>query len=113
MNIEFNYLYRDAGNIKRYGNVVVSNHRGLTSQQIRADIVSGLIDALFFDASLIDLAPLFFESLPFDPFLDHSWHEFDRIDDTPADVNDPSGRDVADLIDQLTNSLRKTRELIC
>lgn len=104
MNIDFKYLCRDAGNYKRFGSVVVSNRRALKREHLETEIIKALIDGAFFEASQVDLPPLFFESFPFDPLLDHGWHEFGSIDDTSAVTTDPSERDVLDLIDQLTRS---------
>jgi hypothetical protein len=46
-NIKFNYLYRDAGNYKQFGNIVLSNLNNIALDLIE-DIVRGnLIDGEF------------------------------------------------------------------
>jgi len=76
MNIQLNYLYRDASNYKQYGNVVFSNAGNIEFEVIKNVIGRNLIDGEFFIADEWDLPPLFFEDKNED---DHQWHEFESL----------------------------------
>jgi len=95
-NIKFNYLYRDAGNYKQFGNIVLSN-LNIIALDLVEDIVRGnLIDGEFFNAHKWGVPPLFFDTKNED---DHEWHEFERIEMT--DEPPFSGLAIEDLLDKI------------
>ncbi|RFZ93003.1 hypothetical protein D0C36_16595 [Mucilaginibacter conchicola] len=79
-NIRFNYLYRDGGNYKIFGNIVFKNHLNLPLQYIQPQIVSNLIDETWFYAEKWKL-PILYCNLSID---DPTWHEFESIEYTKA-----------------------------
>ncbi|GAA3971579.1 hypothetical protein [Mucilaginibacter dorajii] len=84
-NIQFNYLYRDGGNYKKYGSVVLANPTGLGLAELTALIRSNLIDQTWFyvaHAGIPDLTPN-----TFNPETDPTWHEFESIGLTAAPVS--------------------------
>ncbi|SEB97095.1 hypothetical protein [Terriglobus roseus] len=100
-NVEFSYLYRDAGNFKQYGHVVFSNHSNATLKAVTDQLSAALIDGFFFEASAARVPDLFFDKFPFNPDLDHSWHEFHAIFFTDKDVDDAHRRDVSTFLEQM------------
>lgn len=97
MNIQFNYLYRDGSNYKKFGNVIFSNTTNIPFSDIENYIKSNLIDGEFFIASDWALPELFFEVTNDD---DHNWHEFYRIEE--ANTADKPQEDILCLIKIIT-----------
>lgn len=82
MNIKFNYLYRDAGNYKINGSIIFPNPENLSVIELEKEIRSCLIDSEFFDPHDFYIPKLELSDFPYDSELDHSWHEFDSIEET-------------------------------
>ncbi len=101
MNIEFFYLYRDAGNFKQFGSVVFANDKHLSIESITQAIKNSLIDELFFDPYAANVPPLFFDD--FDDELDHDWHEFEVVKEVETPTNDSLNRDITSFISQLSS----------
>jgi len=103
MNIRFEYLYRDAGNFKRWGDVVFSNTKDNTPEKLEQRAREVLIDHEFFVAESAGVP-----SMKFDEHidaLDHDWHCFSRFVPTIETPNDKAGRDVEDFIEMLKEAL--------
>lgn len=98
MNLEFKYLYRDAGNFKSFGSVIVSNPDSLAAEEAEARLRECLIDRMYFIAELVQL-PTLFQS-PRVEFLDHSWHEFEAVGETASAPTDVLARTGAELIER-------------
>ncbi|MDP2142183.1 MAG: hypothetical protein Q8L20_15350 [Gammaproteobacteria bacterium] len=96
MNVCFEYLYRDAGNFKLWGEVVFANKEGLDIDEIESKIRNSLIDGEYFYASKIGVPVLRFEKLV--PAMDHDWHEFVGVAESTNDVTDQANRDVCELL---------------
>ncbi len=84
--VRFAYMYRDAGNYKQHGAVVLSNTEGLgiESAEIR---LRAMCDGDCFNAAQVGLHEPFFEDGATDD--DHAWHEFVSLEatqDEPTDV---------------------------
>ena len=60
MNIRFEYLYRDAGNFKNWGEVVFANPRDVPVEAIASMADRALIDHSFFVASKVGVPDLYF-----------------------------------------------------
>jgi len=107
MNILVEYLYRDAGNNKIWGDVVFSNRMNLDVSVLEGDLKNALIDGDFFIAESVALPSLRFER--YDEDLDHGWHEYFSIKKTENSPNDYLGRDICDFIGILRlSTLRNT-----
>jgi len=74
VRISVDYLYRDAGNNKRWGEALFENEKSISPQDVDREIRSALIDGEFFIAEAVGLAPLYFDA--HDDDLDHGWHEY-------------------------------------
>ena len=102
MNVRFEYLYRDAGNYKNWGEVVFSNPRSVSADIVTAMAEQVLIDCAFFVATKADVPDLHFAD--HDEDLDHGWHEvhaFRLTDDSPNDVR---SRNIEEFIDSLRSA---------
>jgi hypothetical protein len=96
MNVCFEYLYRDAGNYKLWGEVVFTNKQGLTIDKIEEKIRRLLIDNEYFEAEKIGIPVLRFEI--HDPELDHQLHEFVRVTAPSVQAGESGRHDIGDLI---------------
>jgi len=109
MNIQFDYLYRDAGNNKQTGAIIFSGKKVENIDEVDQEIQKHLIDDMFFLASEIGVPSLSFDS--YDVNLDHEWHEYLGVSwtDMPATVADDF--DINHCIKLLTESKKYQDEL--
>jgi hypothetical protein len=84
-NIQFNYLYRDGGNYKKYNSVIFTNPTNISLTELSNLIQSKLIDETWFYAEQWNLPDLRPET--FAPDTDPTWHEFESIVYTDESVN--------------------------
>ena len=99
MNVCLNYLYRDAGNFKNWGEVIFTNKTDMEWNLLELQIRNILIDGEFFIAEIIDLKKLKFSK--YIEELDHDWHEFHSVENTEEASNDKNKRDIVDFIEHL------------
>jgi len=86
-NIQFNYLYRDSGNYKKYDFVIFANPDNIELSELESSIKSKLLWGEWFYADDWKLPELF---LPlFDFKIDPTWHEFEGIEYTDDEANSP------------------------
>jgi hypothetical protein len=94
------YLYRDAGNYKSWGAVVVANAPDpLTLDDIEAIARASLIEGAWFVAAAAGLPDL--RGDEWDDELDHDWHELHGFAGTDEPADDPHGRDIRGLLGAL------------
>jgi len=98
-NVKFNYLYRDGGNYKQFGFVIFTNDNNIQIEEILNQIQLKLIDGEFFDPKKWAVETLY--KYPYDPELDHSWHEFEDIEITSESPT--SKVDIIDFVSSLPN----------
>lgn len=84
-NIQFNYLYRDGGNYKKYNSVIFINPTNISLTELSKLIQSKLIDETWFYADQWNLPDLRPET--FNPDTDPTWHEFESMIYTDESVN--------------------------
>ncbi len=82
-NIKFEYLYRDAGNYKQYGQVTLKNITNLNVTAATAIIRSKLIDSEFFYPEKVGVPKI--EVYDFNDEIDHEWYEFIKFSSTNED----------------------------
>jgi hypothetical protein len=99
MNIRFEYLYRDAGNFKNWGDLVFSNPRNIKADLVNSMAENVLIDQAYFVASKADVPDLHFRE--YNEQLDHGWHEVQSFVSTEDTPNDPRGRSIEEFIESL------------
>lgn len=80
MNVKLEYMYRDAGNYKRYGEVIFGNKNGISISTVKNVILSNLIEGEWFQPTLWNLPDLHFDD--WDDELDVPYHEFISIVET-------------------------------
>ena len=83
-NLMFEYLYRDPGNYKTFGQIIFTNKENVRIEEATLIIVNRLIDKEYFyplDAGV----PILCED-NFNPETD--WYEFIKFSHTPAKIND-------------------------
>ena len=97
MNIQFEYLYRDAGNNKKWGDVIFSNLENIEVATINQKIKKNLIDHEFFVAENVGVPDLHFSQHI--ETLDHGWHEFYNFIATDIEPNDVQNRDIIEFIE--------------
>lgn len=99
MNVRFEYLYRDAGNFKNWGEIVFSNARNFNVDHVTAMAERVLIESTYFVASQADVPDLHFDE--YNEKLDHGWHEFHAFQGTDDATTDLQKRDVEKFIESL------------
>lgn len=99
MNVRFEYLYRDAGNFKKWGEIIFSNPRNIDIDLVATMAEDVLIDHAYFVASKADVPDLHF--VEHNEELDHDWHELSMFQATDDPPNDSQGRDVEKFIESL------------
>lgn len=85
MNIRMDYLYRDAGNYKNWGDVVFSNPSNLPLQRVEEMLGDALLEGLYFNAGSAGLPDLHFTEGS--RALDHDWHELHGLAETQESVS--------------------------
>lgn len=103
MNIQFEYLYRDAGNFKNWGKVVFSNPNGIAVNDVASIAEKALIDKTYFVASKVGVPDLRFAE--YIPHLDHDWHEVYVFLPTNNLPSDPHSRNIEEFIVSLQQAL--------
>ena len=79
-NIQFNYLYRDAGNYKVYGYIVLSNPTNRSLDELDLEIKKHLISEQYFDPDKVGIPRL--QHKRWNSELDHTWNEYSCIEYT-------------------------------
>ena len=96
MNIQFSYLYRDGANYKQFHSVVFANTENLSIEEIERRIRLSLIDEMWFYADKWKLEDL--HHYKWDNEIDHTWHEYESIEPTEAEV---TNGDIADFLQHI------------
>lgn len=99
MNIRFEYLYRDAGNFKNWGEIIFSNPSDLKIDVVTKTAENALIEKAYFVASKADIPDLHFEE--YNKQLDHDWHEAHSFTSTDEPPNDVRKRNIEEFIASL------------
>lgn len=94
-NLRLNYRYRDAQNYKEFGSVVFSNLSGMTIEEATLLLKEKLISEEFFVPQDWGLPRL--HTQPYNPEVDHEWHEFEEFELTDDQVTD--GRDIGEFLE--------------
>lgn len=79
-NLKFEYLYRDAGNYKKFGSAILDNPNRIDPEKAAEKLKEHLIDGEFFYPKKVGIPLL--EHHAFDPDLDHEWYEFEKLSNT-------------------------------
>lgn len=93
-NIQFNYLYRDAGNYKSYGSLIFANKEKLSLEFIQEQVTNHLIDGDYFLPQKWQVP--FIYKHPYDPELDHDWYEVESVEYTEEAITEE--KDIKDFL---------------
>ena len=107
MNIRFSYLYRDGANYKNYGDIVYHNPHERSLSEIDKKIKQHLINGLWFVATHWGLEDLYFAEYGWDEKVDHTWHEFIEVTETPEG---PCSRSIEDLLSSINQTKVRGQE---
>ena len=97
-NIRFNYMYRDAGNYKKFGAVVFSNSELLTLQSVATILADVFSEEGLFVAHQIRVPEVFFYIRGNATSDDHCFHEFDGVEETLDAPNDSHSRSIREFL---------------
>lgn len=109
-NISFSYLYRDAGNYKKWGQIVFNNPNNLKIEKIDRRLRNAF-DKLYEDVSLfiadqIQIPEVFLYQSTEATEADHCYHEFDKCEVTEDEPNDLLNRSISDFIEEVEQQSR-------
>lgn len=93
------YLYRDAGNYKNWGEVVFANPNCVPVSDAEKLVAAELFERQYFLAESVGLPDLHFPNHNLE--LDHGWHEFHAFAETDEIPDDTQGRNIEQLIESL------------
>lgn len=71
-------MYRDAGNFKLFGEILLANPKQRALKDLDAAIRMHLIDQQFFNPDEVGISRL--KHSKWEPALDHEWHEYVSIE---------------------------------
>lgn len=97
--ISFEYMFRDGGNYKTFGNIVFSNKFNKSIQDLTKEIKTVLIDGEYFYPN--DAGIPRFDQITIDPDSDPSWYEFVGVEESNELPTDK--RDISEIILNLKN----------
>lgn len=100
-NIRFNYLYRDGGNFKFWGEVIFANPKRLSLKGVETRLNRAFLPDGLFIASQIAIP----EKFPFPKVAinqnDHCFHEFDCIETCTGNTTDSLERSVSEFLEEV------------
>jgi hypothetical protein len=94
VNTRLEYLYRDASNYKRWGEVVFA---GEPTAALRERFTSALHEGEWFIAEQVRLPNVFLDDFPINDD-DHCWHEFFAFASAGGEVTDAHERTMEQLV---------------
>jgi len=97
LNLRLNYLYRDGANYKQFGAVIFPNPSFLSPSKASEMLREKLITNEFFVPQDWGLQRL--HKHPYDPEIDHEWHEFDGFEFTEEEATDK--RDITEFLERI------------
>jgi stress-induced morphogen len=106
-NVAFSYLYRDAGNYKRWHRVVFDNPFELASNEIEYRIRSALDTSELFIADQVRLPEVFTYLSSCPTGQDHCYHEFESVEFTDELPNDNHSRSIKEFLEELEDAARR------
>jgi hypothetical protein len=98
-HVRFEYLYRDEGNNKEYGEVFLANPNNISLEIIKRNIVEKLLEGKWFDPDYWGIPRFSFHRLSMFGVNDYLWYEFDKV--TVTDDNQKGERTIDELLIQI------------
>ena len=107
-NIKFTYLYRDAGNYKKFGSVVFSNPNHLTLQNLAAPLAQAFSEEGLFVAHQIRVPEVFLYTRGNATSDDHCFHEFDGVEESLEAPNDQHFRAIGEFLVEIQREAKRS-----
>ena len=99
--MKFNYLYRDAGNYKKWGEVTFNNSEKMTVEEVSLRLTKAFDSGNLFIAEQIDIPEVFLFpewDLSHD---DHCFHEFFSVEISGESPTDKEGRSIKTFVEEV------------
>jgi hypothetical protein len=106
-NVKFSYLYRDAGNYKKWADVVFSNPEGLSIDLVNKALKHAFMQDGLFIAHQIRIPEVFLFARGDATSDDHCFHEFGAVEPTAALPNDGYSRSISEFIAEANSEALK------
>ena len=106
-NVRFDYLYRDAGNYKKWGAVIFSNSNEYTLGAAHDLLMAAFSPDGLFAAEQIRIPELFSYSKGNATSDDHCFHEFNSIAHTTEHINDHYSRSIGEFLAEVQKESRR------
>ncbi len=106
-NIKFGYLYRDAGNYKKWANVIFSNPDGLTPETVRNALKDSFLQDGLFIAHQIRIPQAFLFGQGDATSDDHCFHELDSVEASLESPNDSYSRSISQFIAEVKKEAKR------
>jgi len=106
-SIKFSYLYRDAGNYKSWGALVLKNPDGLTLLEIETRLKKSFEQEIFFIADQINVEEVFLFACNDLTGDDHCFHEFDSVELIEEKASDLLNRSITGFMEEVETESRK------
>jgi hypothetical protein len=100
-NVKFSYLYRDAGNYKKWAYVIFSNPDRFSLNRTMETLRGAFLQDGLFIASQVRVPEAFFSTNGNATSDDHCFHEFDVVEITLDAPNDPHSRSIREFISEV------------
>ncbi len=106
-NIEFNYLYRDAGNYKKWASLVFSIPEGLALPSVATSLAGAFREENSFVAHQIRVPEVFFYTRGNATSDDHCYHEFYTVEETLEPPNDQYSRTISEFLAEAQSQAKR------
>ena len=106
-NIKFNYMYRDAGNYKKFASVVFSNPELLSLQSVAMRLANIFSEEGLFVAHQIRVPEVFLYVRGNATSDDHCFHEFDGVEEALEAASDQHSRSISEFLAEARTEARR------
>ena len=105
--MKFNYLYRDAGNYKKWGDVTFSNSEKMTAEEVSSRLRMAFDSGNLFIAAQIEIPEVFLFpewDLSID---DHCFHEFFSVELSDESTSDKRRRSIKSFVEEVESESKR------
>jgi hypothetical protein len=106
-NIKFSYLYRDAGNYKKWAEVIFSNPDGLTVEVATKALKDAFLRDGLFIAHQVRIPRAFLFDQGAATSDDHCFHELDSVETSLEVPNDCYSRSMSEFISEVKREAKR------
>lgn len=103
--IKFNYLFRDCGNYKYWGEVVLQNDSDQPLEIVEAEIREKLDCDCYFLPSEFRFPTLFFDGAGYRVEIENAFYELHCLEATDEEPNDIHGRTLTQFLSEIKEML--------